>query len=313
MQKIQVNRVLPTLPHAVLDVLPPGLCDAIIHCGAPVIEEIRLHSERYTCVSGYGQNYLTQIVLHKDDLADILKRMCQGSLYAYGRTINQGYLSMGDGIRVGVCGSAAVENGQIIGVNDVTGLILRIPHFREVEHDDVIRHLFHNGKLSGLLIFSPPGGGKTTLLRSIAATLASTTYSLRTVVVDTREEFGFGLSGKELNLDILSGYPRKEGIEIAVRSLGAQVVICDEIGSTEDAYAILNAANCGVPLIASTHASGIQEMLLRPPLQRLHTAHVFDYYLGVQRCSNGGFAYHFYERDTQESNKNFTGGFQCSP
>ena len=116
---------------------------------------------------------------------------------------------------------------------------------------------------------------------------------MRTVVVDTREELGFTLDGKSLLLDVLIGYPRQIGIEIAVRSLGAQLIVCDEIGGPHDARAILSAANCGVPLIATAHASTAEELLRRPSIKLLHNAGVFGSYVGLARHPHGGFSYRF--------------------
>jgi stage III sporulation protein AA len=89
----------------------------------------------------------------------------------------------------------------------------------------------------------------------------------------------------------MSGYPRDIGIEIAVRTLGAEVIICDEIGSMADARATLGAANCGVPLIASAHASSVEELLERPAIVLLHRARVFGSYIGLSRRTAGGFDY----------------------
>jgi stage III sporulation protein AA len=109
--------------------------------------------------------------------------------------------------------------------------------------------------------------------------------------VDTRGELNVELDDSSLYLDVMSGYPRDVGIEIAVRTLGAQVIICDEIGSMADAHATLGAANCGVPLIASAHASSVDELLERPAIALLHRSHVFGKYVGISRRITGGFDY----------------------
>lgn len=58
-----------------------------------------------------------------------------------------------------------------------------------------------------------------------------------------------------------------------------------------DARATLGAANCGVPLIASTHAASVQELLDRPAIKLLHRAHVFGKYVGLLRRSMDAFEY----------------------
>ena len=280
------------LPEQLASCLPPPLCDAVKKCGAFVAEEIRLHSGRVATVTCGGKNYYTNIQLKEREVNDILHRMCGGSLYAYEESINNGYIALEGGIRVGICGSAALESDKVIGVSRITGLIVRIPHRHRISVKPILQELERGEGLRGILLYAPPGIGKTTVLRTVAIEAASPHYGIRTVVVDTREELGYTLDGDRLTLDILVGYPRRIGIEIATRSLGAQLIICDEIGGGGDASAILAAANCGVPLIASAHAGSVLELLDRPSIQLLHRYGVFGCYVGLKRDPMEGFSYH---------------------
>ena len=252
-----------------------------------------MHSNRYATVTCGGQSYPTRSLLSMSEMNELLRRMCGGSLYAYGESINQGYLSLRDGVRVGVCGKAAVENGRVIGVCEVTGLILRVPNAVTVSAKRILDALWEDPCRRGLLLYAPPGVGKTTLLRAAAREASSPPYNRRVVVVDTREELAFALRGEHLNLNVLVGYPRALGIEIAVRSLGAELILCDEIGNESDAQAILTAANCGVPLLATAHARTLEELLLRPSLAELHRARVFGAYVGLSRLAGCEYRYRF--------------------
>ena len=283
MQSIHSVRRAPLLPAILWKTLPPYLSDAVQSSNATSVEELRLYRNRRVWVRTPERSFPLDVILDGEDLRAILLSLCHGSLYAHVDTIREGYLSPGEGIRVGVAGNAAVEDGRIVGVGDLDGLVIRIPHAVRVDAKDLLRTLFESGQVGSLLIFSPPGVGKTTLLRSIAAGAAAAPYEKQTVVVDTRRELQEGLDGASLTLQTLSGYPRRIGIEIAVRSLGAELIVCDEIGGDADANAILSAASCGVPLAASAHAGSLGELLCRPAMLTLHRAQVFSAYVLLSR------------------------------
>jgi stage III sporulation protein AA len=138
----------------------------------------------------------------------------------------------------------------------------------------------------GVLIYSPPGVGKTSLLRNIAAELSKGKNPLRVVVVDSRGELEFGLGSRYLCADVLSGYPKAVGIEIALRSMGAQIIICDEIGNDEDVSSICSAASGGAALLASAHAADMRSLMSKKNIQELHRSEVFGAYVGITRAGN---------------------------
>ena len=238
---------------------------------------------------------ITPVILSAMELRELLDRMCGGSPYAYSETIHQGYVTLSGGVRVGVAGLAACEGGRVIGVKTVHSLCIRLPcRHRAVggEIADLLRQtVMQEGRAGGILIYAPPGVGKTTLLRGIAAELAGGCDPWRTVIVDTRGELGFEGEGTGLCLDVLSGYPRALGIEIATRTMGAQVILCDEIGDASEAMAMEAAHHGGVPLVATAHAGDLNELLHRTGIRLLHEARLFSAYVGIRRDGRGGFLY----------------------
>lgn len=304
MQIIEVKRqrsLGDELPSFLLSALPYRLVDEIRgRWKGERIEEIRLRRDRRASLTLPSGNCMLDTVLDGATLDATLTGMCSGSLYAYSDTINQGYISLPCGIRVGVCGKASCEGDRLIGVREVTSLAIRIPHGARAVGAPIRRllHEFNYGR--GILIYSPPGVGKTTLLRGVISRLASGEggYTpIRTAVVDTRGELSFANGGEGLCLDVLSGYPRALGIEIATRTLSAQVIVCDEIGDYAEAMALVSSHNCGVPLIASTHASSVDELLRRTGIMLLHEARVFGAYVGISRAAGMDFHYDVHLRD----------------
>lgn len=299
MQTININRQAPLrdkLPDVVMRALPYRLSDEIRRTTYPSVEEIRMRADRRCSLVVSGRNVMLDTVLDKRELGDILEGMCQGSLYAFSDTINQGYISLPDGVRVGVCGRAGCEGERIIGIYEISSLSVRVPHKSRPLGTEICKLLDSFNRTEGVLIYSPPGIGKTTLLRSVASMLASGGWEegrepLRTVVIDTRGELAFANEGRDLCLDVLSGYPRRKGIEIATRCLNAEVIICDEIGDYEEAMSLVASHNCGVPLVASAHAGNVRQLLSRTGLRLLHEAKIFGAYAGIERDGRGGFRY----------------------
>ena len=271
------------LPPALERLLPPEVIDAVQESGAPTAEEVRLHANRFCSVRSQGVTYPTRLLLSATRIRDILHALCAGSLYAFEESICQGYLSPCRGVRVGVCGRAATEAGRVIGVCDVSTLVIRIPHFVKIDASLLCDRLLSHERTGGMLIYAPPGVGKTTLLRAIASECARPDKQRHTVVVDTREELGFGLEEESLSMCVLSAYPRRIGIEIAFRTLGAELIVCDEIGNDDEVDAILSASNCGVPLLASVHGASLSQVFSSEAMKKLHRAGVFRDYVGITR------------------------------
>lgn len=277
-------------PDSLISFLPRHVTLALESCGGKgCIEEIRLRAGRYSsCVRG-GENITLDLLLDSVGLSDILRSMCGGSLYAYSDTINQGYISLDGGIRVGIGGRATSEGERIVGIYDVSLLCIRLPHKTGRVGFEICKLLDSMDNHYGVLIYSPPGVGKTTLLRGVAAIAASGERRRRVVVIDTRGELSFELDSKSLCLDVLSGYPRRLGIEIATRTLNAELMICDEIGDIDEAMALVSSHNCGVPLVASAHAGSVEQLLARTGIRLLHEAKIFGAYVGIKRDGAGGF------------------------
>ena len=284
MQNIVISprRLLPGVLGAVL---PPALC-AQIEAAVPsgdLLEEVRLRRGHCASLTVSGRNIRLETVLSGAEMDALLMALCEGSLYAHGNTLRKGYLALRDGIRVGVCGRLGLVGEQVTGVCEVSALSIRIPHVPPLVGGEIAALLRRLSLTGGVLIFAPPAVGKTTVLRSVTVQLAGGERPFRVAVVDTRGELAYGLTAPSLLVDVLSGYPKGLGISVATRTLSAELIVCDEIGDMDEAREIVQAHNCGVPLLASAHAAEIGELLVRPGPRLLHEAHCFGAYVRLFR------------------------------
>ncbi len=243
------------------------------------ISEIRLRLDQPVSLSVGAENLRLDETLSHSELADCVAMLCRGSVYAHDDTIREGYIRVEGGIRVGVCGTLA---GDGRGVREITSLNIRIPHAIRGVCEKVLRLCLDGTRIRSLLIYSPPGVGKTTLLRDLASQLAGK-FTRRVALLDTRGELFIKEMFRDTLCDVLVGYPRAAGIEIATRTLSPEVIICDELGDEAEARQILGVQNTGVPIIASAHASSADQLLRRPNIALLHENHVFAGYVGITR------------------------------
>lgn len=238
------------------------------------IQELRVRAEGVSALLLSGRSYplLTRVTAREP--AEILDRACGGSLYAYRDTLAEGYVPMAGGIRLGVAGEARYDGGARIGISEVRSLVFRFPYRGEAEVDGLLDAFLTRCK-RGMLLYSPPGEGKTTVLRTLARRLGSGRGARRVVAVDERMELDPSFFGGA-TVDLLRGYRRAEGVEIALRTLSPEVLLIDEIGGRGEAEALLCAVQAGVPLIATAHAGSLFEVLQRSALLPFFRAGVFD-------------------------------------
>lgn len=270
--------------ESAISFLPQKLAQALrkstaLYRGA--INDIRLRRDSALMLSAGDKSIRVPYICTAEDISYTVRALCSNSLYSHSETIKEGYICTDGGLRAGVCGRAVTENSRIISVTDISSVCIRIPHRVPGAADDICRLIF-NDDFKGLIIYSPPGVGKTTALREITARLCQKPYNLRIAVVDTRFEICGGLSG-DMTFDALSGYPRAKGMETALRTLAPQLIICDEIGNVDDAAAIKESFGSGVPTVASAHAKTLSELREKPFLSELFDMGVFTYAVGLRR------------------------------
>lgn len=247
------NRTIPLKNAERLISIPCGisrgeLCELRLRAGRPAV-----------AVTISGKSLPCSAPLTRQDIEACFQELCRYSVHSFQREIAEGFITLPEGHRAGFCGTAVLRGGRIETLRDISSINIRIAHEIKGCAEALFRAVFGNG-LRSLLIAGAPLSGKTTVLRDLARLLGD---KHKVALIDSRNELAACHDGTPqldvgLNTDVLSAYPRKEAMEIALRTLSPEIIICDEIGS--DIGAIKSCIHCGVKLIATAHASSLEEV-----------------------------------------------------
>ncbi|MBR7163151.1 MAG: hypothetical protein IKD35_04165 [Clostridia bacterium] len=170
-------------------------------------------------------------------------------------------------MRIGVSGFGVVEQGKIITIKDINALVLRVPHEVKGCAESLLPKMYRDGRLKSTLIISPPGAGKTTMLRDMARLVSATENVL---IIDER----FELAGLDCGFDIgesevMSGVEKKIAYEFGIRSMSPTLIVTDEIFSEADAGSIEDIVRCGVKVFASIHGESLKSLKENRAFHRL--------------------------------------------
>ena len=222
------------------------------------VEEIRLrcgYPIRLQC--GMRERILGQPVT-QEDLHKTLNNLIQYSYYAYEDDLAKGFVTIEGGHRVGICGKAVIRQGQPGLIKEISSLNVRFAKEIKGCSRPVISEVIEGKRPVNTLIISPPGCGKTTLLRDIARVLSENRYKV--AICDERSELaGMYHARPSFDLgprcDVLDGCEKAWGVPMLIRSMSPEVIITDEIGKPEDLSAARQCLVSGVTLITSIHGN----------------------------------------------------------
>ena len=210
-----------------------------------------------------GEKRLGTKTVSPRDLVDTLEIATESSLHSSKESIKNGFVTGLRGHRIGICGTAIMKNGQIDGIRAVSSLTVRIAKEIRDCGREVAGSLVEDGRFISTMVISPPGGGKTTLLRDLVRQLSNRGFKV--ALADERGEIaavrgGIPQADIGMRTDVLSSCPRDEAVMLLLRTMNPDIIAMDEITAPRDAKALESASNCGVGLLATAHASDVSEL-----------------------------------------------------
>lgn len=272
------------------------------------VEEIRLRIHQPICIWIKGREYFLSengelkekkeeaSIMKEREMKQLVNHICDYSLYAYENELKQGYLTVEGGHRIGIVGKAIVEQGKVKNITYISGMNIRIAHQVIGAANTVLPFLYQNKRLQNCLIISPPGGGKTTLLRDIIRQVSDGNAfgrGMNVCVVDERSEIGgsyLGIPQNDLGMrtDVLDACPKAEGMMMLVRAMSPKMLAIDELGGREDILALEQVLQCGCKVIATIHGSSIKEVQTKDGFQPILEKQVFKRYVVLNGKEKAG-------------------------
>lgn len=232
----------------------------------------------------------------REDLAEMLEVVSGYSMYAFDEELKQGFLTVPGGHRIGVAGKIVRDGERIQCIRHIAFFNIRLSHQVKGCADKVMRYVYERGAVCHTLIISPPGCGKTTLLRDMIRQISNGTAYLQgqTVgVVDERSELAgsyLGVPQNDLGIrtDVMDGCAKAEGMMMLLRSMSPQVIAVDELGSQSDGAAVERVFHCGCKLLATVHGNSVEDVRRIPLLNRMIRGKLFERYIVLEGQSRPG-------------------------
>ena len=255
-----------------------------------LITEIRLRRNKavivyikqtpyFISIGGKLVNHFSQNIINLDDdsFDFITDRLCNHSFHTNMNTMIDGYITTKGGSRVGIGASAVYKDNSLNSIKDINSLNIRIAREHKNCSREILNLLFTE-KNPSIIVAGPVLCGKTTFLRDFSRLLSSGFAGRyrKITIVDERREIAGGFD-VGINTDVLSGYEKAKGIEIATRTLSPDIIVCDEIGNMNELEAIQYGFSTGVNFAVSVHMKEEENLQRNKIIQRLLETGEFDY------------------------------------
>mgnify|MGYP004508849197 FL=1 len=262
-----------------------------------VIEEIRIRNSKPIILKLNNSEKIINYIVQTEDILKILQSICENSIYSYQNQICEGFITIKGGHRIGITGSAVIENNKVKNINYISNLNFRIARQIIGCSNNIIKEIINQEEntIYNTLIVSPPGAGKTTLLRDIIRNLSNGTEEItgkNIGVVDERGEIAAmykGIPQNDLGIrtDIIENIKKSVGMKMLIRSMAPEIIVADEIGSKEDVQEINYAVCSGIKGIFTAHGNLLEDLKLNPAIAELIEKYIFERLIFLDKNNKG--------------------------
>ena len=249
-----------------LDFLPQNVKEGLAYLNANYLYEIRIRANqpitvnfkgkyRYLGARGLTEHQNKALLCDLNDIADCVYRAGEYSVYSVEEQLKKGFITAKNGERIGIAGEYVFERGQPFAVRNFTSLCVRVPH-EVIGCGAEIYRCCMSDRVRSILIMSPPGLGKTTILRDLGRLISEKTGK-NVLICDERGEISAGNLGE--TCDIVKFCDKQTAFEAGIRAMRPEIIITDEL-SAKDCEALEKAVYAGITVLASAHFSSMERV-----------------------------------------------------